>query len=160
MQSIDQYVSGLAKALYTQGFELPQVPTIELDEVGFLAFSIVGIVADPDVAEMAEISLDEIWRPLAEQRWERREYTYDLVDRPRRRRRAFHAHEGDLAEAELEASVHEHCEEILGQAVCQHYLGREFPNGYLAIDHLIAAWVEPGPLDRDALVCLDQDSRT
>lgn len=157
IQGVDQYVSGLAKALYTQGFDLPEVPTIELDEAGQLAFSIVGVIPDVDLAEVAEISLDEIWRPLPDRRWERREYTYDLVDRPRRRRRAFHLHDRDLAEAELGTVVHEHCEEIFGQPTCQHYLGRELPNGYLAIDHLVAAWVEPGPLGCAALTCLDQE---
>lgn len=154
IQGIDQYVTSLAKTLYTQGYELAKVPTVEVDEAGFLTFSIVGLIPDPEVAEATELRLEEIWRRVPDQRWERREYTYDLIDRPRQRRRAFHLHDRELAEAALGAAVHEHCEEILGQATCEHYLGREMPDAYVAIDYLVAAWVEPGSLGCAALTCL------
>jgi hypothetical protein len=154
-QALGEYVSGLAKATYSRGFELPSSPIIEVDRTGFLAFSITGTIPDPAAAEAAEISLDEIWRPLPGQRWERREYTYDLIDRPRRRRRAFHLHDRDLAEATFGVPVHEHCEETLGEPTCAHYLGRAMPDGYLALEFLMAAWVEPGALGCEGLRCLE-----
>ncbi len=154
-QALSEYVSGIAKATYSRGFELPASPIIEIDRADFLSFSISGSLPDPAATEAAEVRLDEIWRPLPDQRWARREYTYDLIDRPRLRRRAFHLHDRDLAEATLGVAVHEHCEETLGQPTCAHYLGRELPNGYVALELLMAAWVEPGPLDCEGLRCLD-----
>jgi hypothetical protein len=110
---------------------------------------------EPSGGGRTEIILEEIWRPLPERRWERREYTYDLVDGPRGRRRAFHLHDRDLAEMALRTVVHEHCAENIGQPTCLHYLGRELPDGYQAIDLLVAAWVEPGDLGCASLTCLN-----
>jgi hypothetical protein len=153
-QSLNQYVLGLAKALDTRGFEIEGGPVAEFDPTGHVAYSVVGVLDEPGGGH-TEIILDEIWRPLPERRWERREYTYDLVDRPRQRRRAFHLHDRELAEAALRAVVHEHCEERIGQPACQHYLGRELPDGFQAIDLLVAAWLEPGDLGCASLICLD-----
>ena len=150
---LNQYVIGLAKALYTRGLDVDG-PIAEFDDSGYIVFSIGGRVADP-VAGDVIISLDESWRPLPARRWERDEYTYDLVDEPAARRRAFHLHDRALAEAELRTQVHEHCEEVLGQATCRHYLGREIPDAYVAIELLMSAWLEPGPLGCVDLVCLD-----
>jgi hypothetical protein len=152
--SLNQYVIRLAKALDTRGFDVERSPIAEFDESGIVVFSVTGAIGDRGAGDRAEIILEEVWRPLAEHRWERRENTYDLVDRPRRRRRAFHLHDRDLAEAVWGATVHEHCEEVLGQPTCGHYLGRELPDGYLAIELLMAAWVEPGHLDCSSLICL------
>lgn len=153
-QALNQYVVGLAKALDTRGFEIEGGPVAEFDPTGHVAYSVVGVLDEPDGGR-TEIILDEIWRPLPERRWERREYTYDLVDRPRQRRRAFHLHDRELAEAALRTVVHEHCEERIGQPACPHYLGRELPDGYQAIDLLLAAWLEPGDLGCASLICLD-----
>lgn len=130
-------VSGLAKATYSRGFELPANPIIEIDRAGSLTFSISGTFPDPAVGEATEVSLDEIWRPLPGPR------------------RAFHLHDRELAEATFGVSVHEHCEEALGEPTCGHYLGRELPDGYLALELLMAAWVEPGALRCEGLRCLE-----
>ena len=153
--SLNQYVIGLAKALQTRGFEIPTGPTAEFDDSGDIVFSVRGIAEDIPGTIGAEISLDELWRPLPELRWERDEYTYDLIDLGRNRRRAFHVHDRALARARLRTHVHEHCEEVLGEPLCSHYLGRELPDGYSAIDLLMAAWLEPGPLGCTGLTCLD-----
>lgn len=152
---LNQYVIGLAKALDTRGFEVDG-PVAEFDESGYVLFSVSGTAPDAVSGTGARISLDELWRPLPERRWERDEYTYDLVDEGRRRRRAFHLHDRALAEAHLRAVVHEHCEEVLGEPRCRHYLGRDVPDGYVALDLLIAAWIEPGALRCGELTCLDR----
>lgn len=118
-------------------------------------FGVRGVVEDPPGNVDAEISLDELWRPLPELRWERAEYTYDLIDHGRDRRRGFHVHDRALARARLRSHVHEHCEEVLGDVACAHSLGREIPDGYVALDLLLAASLEPGRLGCDALICLD-----
>ena len=153
--SLNQYVIGLAKALYTRGFNIPVGPVAEFDESGHVVFGITGVVTDEHGGLDVEISLDEIWRPLPESRWERDEYTYDLVDHARNRRRAFHLHDRALSEARLRSVVHEHCEEAIGAPPCNHYLGRELPDGYVALDLLTAAWLEPRALGCGDLVCLD-----
>ena len=153
--SLNQYVIGLAKALYTRGFDIPTGPSAEFDESGDIAFSVRGVAVSATGGVDTEISLDEVWRPLPETRWERDEYTYDLIDIRRNRRRAFHVHDRALARARLRTEVHEHCEEVLGDAPCPHYLGREIPDGYVAIDLLLGAWLEPGALGCTALICLD-----
>ena len=152
--SLNQYVIGLAKALHTRGFDLPVGPSAEFDESGDIAFAIRGVVEGPSGSADAEITLDELWQPLPEHRWERSEYTYDLIDHGRGRRRAFHVHDRALAEARLRSRVHEHCEETLGDIACAHYLGRELPDGYVALDLLMAAWLEPDRLGCSELICL------
>jgi len=86
------------------------VPAVKIDETDLLSFSIVGFLLDRDHAEATELSLDEIWRPIPNRRWERREYTYDLIDRPRNRRRAFHLHDRERGQFRFGTAVHEHCE--------------------------------------------------
>lgn len=152
--SLNHHVMGLVKALDTRGFEIEEGPVAEFDPTGHVAYSVVGVLDEPGGGR-TEIILDEIRRPLSERRWERREYTYYFVDRPRQRRRAFHLHDGELAEVALRTVVHEHCDERIGQPACPHYLGRELPDGYLAIDLLLAAWLEPGDLGCASLICLD-----
>ena len=152
---LNRYVIGVAKALYTRGFELGDGPTAEFDDAGDIVFGIAASTTAADGSVDAEIVLDELWTPRPERRWERSEYTYDLVDRGRGRRRAFHLHDRALAQARLRSHVHEHCEETLGSPRCAHYLGREIPDGYFAVDLLVAAWLEPGSLGCSDLVCLN-----
>lgn len=153
--SLNQYVIGLAKSLYTRGFDVSIGPRAEFDETGYVVFGIGGRVLDQTGAMDAQMSLDELWRPLPARRWERDEYTYDLIDHGRKRRRAFHLHDRALSEARLRSSVHEHCEETGATPRCGHYLGREIPDGYVALDLLVAAWLEPRALGCTDLVCLD-----
>jgi len=154
-QGLNQYIVRLAESVYTRGFELPTTPAAEIDEAGYIHLSVIAVIDDKTAT--ATLNLDEVWHPLPSALWQRNEYTYDLVDRGRQRRRAFHSHDRDVAEARTgSAAVHEHCEEVLGQAECAHYIGRELPNGYWAIDLLLAAWLEPAELGCSALDCLDR----
>ena len=155
LQGVGEYLTGLAKSLYTRGFDLTANPLIESDRLGYLAASVIALIPSDPRSGTTEISLREIWRPLPNQWWERREYAYDLIDRPMNRRCAFHLHDRDTAEALLGAAVHEHCEETLGQPVCAHSMGRELPDGHVAIDLLMAAWLEPAPYGCAELICLD-----
>jgi hypothetical protein len=160
LQGIGEYVGSLAKSVYSRGFDVDATPAIDLYQSGLLAFEIVGTLPGADRARGTEINLQEMWRPLSRDRWTRDEYTYDLVDRPGRRRRAFHLHDRERAEARLGVAVHEHCEETLGEPTCSHYVGRELPDGHVAIDLLVAAWVEPGLLGCDGLRCLTERPAT
>jgi hypothetical protein len=154
LPALDRYVVGLAKALYTRGFELPANPSALRDPSGTLRFSILGVIPGSISGADSEIVLEEIWATARDGQWMRREYAYELIDRARHRRRAFHMHDGGL-ERRLGVSAHEHCEEELGVSGCQHYVGRELPHGYLGLELLVAAWVESGPLGCDHLTCLE-----
>jgi hypothetical protein len=154
IHGVGEYVTGLAKSLYTRGFELAADPTVEVDDRGHLAFSVVGFIPDPVAADASEISLAETWHVMPDQRWRRQEYAYDLIDRPRGRRRAFHLHDRAKVEAMRGTAVHEHCDEVLGRPTCSHYLGRDLPDGHVAIALLVAAWVKPGALGCASLDCL------
>ena len=151
LSALNEYVIGLAKALYTRGFDLPANPSGVRDASGKLRFTIRGVLRD-DAGGHAEIVLAEIWSQVRD-RFARQEYAYDLIDRPRNRRRAFHQHNGFLRRL-VAVRVHEHCEEVLDRPACDHYLGHELPNGYLGLDLLIAAWVEPDRLGCGDLRCL------
>lgn len=155
---LNQYVIGLATSLSTRGFEV-EGPVAEFDDSGYVVFSLAGRVSEGPSGDVT-IQVDESWRPMPERRWERDEYTYDLVDEPMARRRAFHLHDRALAEAALRTHAHEHCEKVLGEPKCGHYLGREIPDGYVAIDLLTAAWLEPASLGCAGLLCLDREGRT
>ena len=50
--------------------------------------------------------------------------------------------------------VHEHCEERLGQAACDHFLGLPI-DGYEAIRRFTASWGQPGSLDCAGLRCME-----
>jgi hypothetical protein len=151
LAALNEYIAGLAKALYTRGFDLPASPYRERAPSGSVQLAIRGSLACA-AGIATEISLEEIWAPTGT-RFVCEEYAYDLIDRPNSRRRAFHMHDGFMR-AHVGVSAHEHCEEVLGQPVCDHYLGRELPNGYVALDLLLAAWLEPDRLGCDDLRCL------
>ena len=156
--SLNQYVISLAKSLYTRGFEVDG-PAAEFDESGHIVFGVKGTTSTASGNVDAEISLDEVWQPMPARRWERDEYAYDLIDHGRGRRRALHLHDRALAEASLRSTVHEHCEEVIGAPACGHYLGHEIPDGHVALELLTGAWLEPGPLGCDRLVCIDPGHR-
>lgn len=155
-RGLDLYIRGLAKDMSTRGFDVPAAIPAEADLAGYLAFTIVGHIPDPDASLAAEMRIAEIWRPVLSDRWERAEYAYDLIDRPLGRRRAYHLHDADAARAVLGVAAHEHCEEILGAPTCDHYRGLELGDGHQGIDLLDAAWVRPGNLGCAAMVCLQR----
>ena len=127
-----------------------------MDSARRASFSIAGTLPDPDAGLSAEIVLEELWRPVSGSRWERSEYTYDLIDRPTGRRRAYHLHDPDRVRALLGVAAHEHCEDVLGVSRCDRYEGVELPDAYRGIDLLVATWIDPLGPGCDALTCLDR----
>jgi hypothetical protein len=154
---LESYIRGLAKDMSTRGFDVPVTIDAEVDQAGSVAFSIVGLLPDPDASLPAEMRIAEIWKPLPNGRWQRAEYTYDLIDRPLRRRRAYHLHDADHARSVLGVAAHEHCEEILGEPTCDHYRGIELASGHEGIELLDAAWVHSDELGCSSMVCVDID---
>lgn len=151
LKTLNTYIVSLAKSLDTRGWGLPVSPIAEQESTGKVRFTITGTFPGQALGD-ADIILEETWSP-GPGGFARAQYAYDLIDGPNNRRRAFHLHDG-LLSARLGVVAHEHCKETLGEPECDHYLGREMPNGYLALDLLIAAWVEPDRLGCDQLRCL------
>ena len=104
----------------------------------------------------ATITFRQTWgRPFADQPWHLREYRYDLVDRDRDFRRAFHHHDQDWFVSERLTVVHEHCERPIGNVACHHYSGAPVADGFEGIDRLLTIWTDDHPPDCSTLACLD-----
>lgn len=100
-----------------------------------------------------ELVIQEVWAAVADERYQRVEYLYDLIDHPRQRRRAFHAHDVPHFIAEFDAVTHEHCEETLGAPACDHYYGLPV-DAYDAVRRLTLTWERQGSLGCDDLRCM------
>lgn len=101
----------------------------------------------------ALLSVEEVWSQIGGG-WERIECAYELVDRPRNRRRAYHLHSAEYFRAAYDVVVHEHCEEILGDPDCSHFYGEPVIDGFRGIELLMLAWTEE-PLGCGLLRCLE-----
>jgi len=148
------YVSGLATYLLRVGAELRGQPTLDVYDDGVLGFDIEAALPGPGIPGPAEVRLSETWRPAGAV-FERDEYEYELVDRERGRRRAYHRHDAEAFLRRAETAIHEHCEEFLGRPTCDHYAGSPVRDGYQALERILAAWTEPGTLGCAGLDCID-----
>ena len=148
------YVSGLATYLVRIGAELRGQPTLDRYDGGILGFDIEAALPGTGAPGPAEIRLSETWRPR-NAILERDEYEYELVDHERGRRRAYHRHDAEAFLRRTETTIHEHCEEILGQPTCDHYVGLPVRDGYRALERILIAWTEPDNLGCAGLDCMD-----
>jgi hypothetical protein len=99
------------------------------------------------------IEISELWFPSAGL-LERSGYRYELIDRERQHRRAFHRHDSAYFDRQFGVVVHEHCESPIGQVDCTHFFGPPVRDGFRAVELLMAAWVSD-PLDCRTLPCLE-----
>ena len=151
---LTSYVTGLATYLIRVGCELRSQPTLDVYDGGALGFDIEAALPGTGSPMAADIRLSETWRPGGTV-FDRDEYEYELVDRERRRRRAYHRHDAQAFLRRTETAIHEHCEEVLGRPECDHYSGLPVRDGYDAIERLLIAWTEPGKLGCAGLDCMD-----
>jgi hypothetical protein len=150
---VASYLGGLAVFLRNRGGALPE-PTLDRYEAGEIGFEVDAEMSATGEEKPATIKAIEIWKPVGEDRYERAEYAYDLIDYPLDRRRAFHLHDASIYLARLGVTAHEHCEEVLGHPTCDHYLGLPQHSGYEALNALLACWSDPGPLGCAGLECV------
>lgn len=148
------YISGLATYLVRLGAQLRSQPTLDVYDGGVLGFDIEAVLPGAGAPNAAEIRLSETWRPRGAG-FERDEYEYELVERERPRRRAFHRHHPETFLRRAETAIHEHCEEVLGQPECDHYVGLPLRDGYEAIERIQLAWTEADNLGCAGLDCMD-----
>ena len=148
--AVDDYVSRVVELLERYGVVLMKpapgepVEVLEADD-GSLSFELIGSRPDGRVPALSTLEVRERLRPIDGELFERDGYEYELIDRERDFRRAFHLHDPEWFERRHLVVVHEHCERPLGDAACDHYEGSPIRDGYAGVTVLMDAWTgEPG----------------
>jgi hypothetical protein len=135
---------------------LPEGSDLEfLEEAdGTLSFEIIGSLPDGTHPARARLVVREGFRRISPDLYERSRYEYELVDRARDFRRAFHLHFPEWFGRRFLVVVHEHCERPIGLVVCEHFLGRPIKDAYEGVTTLMDVWTAEPP-DCETLTCLD-----
>jgi len=143
-EEIDDYASRLVALLERFGVALTKpgdaepVDVLEADD-GSLSFELVGSLPDGREPTLSTVEVRERFQPTAGARFERDRYAYELMDRERGFRRAFHLHDPEWFERRYLVVVHEHCERPIGTAPCAHYHGSPIRDGFAGAVTLIDA---------------------
>lgn len=146
--AVDDYVSRLVELLERCGVVLsnpaPGEPAevLEADD-GSLSFELIGSLPDGPVPGLSTLEVRERFRTVAGEMFERDGYEYELIDRARDLRRAFHYHDSEWFERHYLIVVHEHCERPIGDTACDHYHGSPIRDAYAGVMALLEAWTSP-----------------
>jgi hypothetical protein len=158
-EEVDDYASRLVALLERFGVVVSKpgpaerVEVLEADD-GSLSFELVGSLPDGREPALSTLELRERFQPMADARFERDRYEYELLDRERGFRRGFHLHDPDWFERRYLVVAHEHCERPIGKALCAHYHGPPIRDGYAGAVTLIDVWTDEPP-DCSTLLCLN-----
>lgn len=155
---LDAYVADLAELLERYGVALTKPApgqAIELteDELGRISFELIGGLPDGRQPPLATLAAREEFTP-AEEAYRRSRYEFELIDRERDFRRAYHLHASEWFETTHLVVVHEHCELPIGDTRCAHYEGSPIRDGHQGVVTLLRAWTEEPP-DCSSLPCLE-----
>lgn len=154
---LEDYVADVVELLERYGAAVgPDAqPYINATPSGARWFEIRAVLHDGRSPSRSAMELREVWRPLATDSYERREYEFELLDRDRDLRRAFHLHDRDVFARVFDVVVHEHCEQPIGSSSCDHYAGLPVRDAFAGVEILIDTWIKPDVPDCGALTCLD-----
>lgn len=154
-RGLDGYVADIAKLLDRYGASLdPGELSIEEAAAGARTFDIRGFLPDGRQPPLAALEIRETWLSVVTGAFERAEYAYELVDRGRDYRRAFHMHFTEWFVQRYQVVVHEHCERPVGRVACEHYEGSPIRDAFAGILKLMDVWTDAPP-DCAELRCLD-----
>jgi hypothetical protein len=128
------------------------VPLLE-DRTGGLSFELIGDLPDGHGPARSEVIVREAFEQDGVRGYVRSRYEYELVDRERGYRRAFHLHDPGWFERRFLVVVHEHCERPIGKVDCDHYDGMPLRDAFAGVLALIDAWTGDPP-DCSTLRCL------
>ncbi|HJP88516.1 MAG TPA: hypothetical protein VJ850_05720 [Candidatus Limnocylindrales bacterium] len=154
---VDDYAGDIAELLERYGVALtspaPRAAVEVLEAAdSSLSFELAGSLPDGRAPARSRLVVREHFRRVANDRFERDRYEYELVDRERSFRRAFHLHDPEWFQRYL-VLVHEHCEQPLGTATCAHHHGTPIRDGFAGVLALMDAWT--GDPTCVGLRCLD-----
>jgi len=152
LDQLRRYLGGLTVHLRNFGATVAE-PALDRYDSGEVGFEFEAHLPGPDSPKPALLRIGEVWAPSGD-RFERREYLYDLIEYPLNRRRALHGHDPEAFARRFGVLVHEHCEEILDRPACDHFFGYPVANGYEALARLLATWGQPGALGCAELRCM------
>ena len=156
---LETYVADLAELLERYGVALIQPAPgedIELleDGLGRISFELIGGLPDGRQPPLATLAVREEFASAGEEAYRRSRYEFELIDREREFRRAYHLHSSEWFEQTHLVVVHEHCETPIGDTRCAHYEGSPIRDGYQGIVTLLTAWTGEAP-DCSSLPCLE-----
>jgi hypothetical protein len=155
--ALEDHVADVVELLERYGAlvdEDPQ-PFINASQGGARWFEVRAGLPDGRAPSRSVIGVREVWQPVAADACERREYEYELLDRDRDSRRAFHLHDRDVFARVFDVVVHEHCEQPIGTSSCDHYAGQPVRDAFAGVELLVGTWVDPDTPDCGALLCLE-----
>jgi hypothetical protein len=156
---VDDYASRVVELLERYGVVLTKPATGERIEIleaddGSLSFELIGSLPDGRQLALSTLEMREWFGPIADDRFERGGYEYELLDHERDFRRAFHLHDPAWFEHTYLVLVHEHCERPVKHAACAHYQGSPVRDGYAGVVALFDAWTDEPPVCSE-LRCLE-----
>jgi len=158
--AIEGHVEAVAVLLERYGVDLrphSHSDDIELyeDTAGRLSFELVGELPEAPSSPGSQVVVREAFEPVGGDLYERTRYGYELLDRGRDYRRAFHMHSPEWFRERYLVVVHEHCERPNRDVRCAHYEGSPLRDAFAGIVALIDAWTGDPP-DRTTLRCLER----
>lgn len=150
---LDTYLASVAGLLDRYGFDVAD-GALAIDQAP--GARRLGVRARlPGGSSQAVVELRETWVEAGAGTFERAEYVYELIDRERDFRRAWHLHDPGFFARHFRVLVHEHCERPIGTAFCDHYAGRPVRDAFAGVDLIVDAWTDPIEPDCGALHCLE-----
>ena len=152
---LEEHVLNLADLTDRYGARIDAARDLEIlhEPGGVASFRIVATLVEASTAPPSTIEFRERWLRGSDDRYERAAYAYELLDRGRRTRRAFHLHDPDWFQRRYLVVSHEHCEYPLGHASCEHVFGPPVRDAFRGLDLLFDAWT--GGVNCSDLPCLE-----
>jgi hypothetical protein len=147
------HVGRLATILWNYGASFPEPTLDRYSDTGNVGFRFNAELPGDTLPGPATIRMAEVWDLSGPGEYRRFGYTYDFLEYPMDRRRAFHGHDPEHFAREFSVLVHEHCEEVLGVPACDHYYGLPV-DADEAIRRFTSIWGQRASLGCDALRCL------
>jgi hypothetical protein len=152
------YLAQVAELMEQGGIVLTEpAPDTDLElfenKIGALSFELIGELPDGHASSRTTIEVREELRPSADGLYQTSRYEYELIDRTRDYRRAFHFHDREWFEREFLVVVHEHCEHPLDRVECEHFAGVPIKDSYAGVMTLVDVWTAQ-PAGCGSLTCL------
>jgi hypothetical protein len=157
IEALVDYVASVGEQMERFGVDMdpPGEPIRARSGSRGVSYQLAGALPHAPGDPSATLTVTEAWRRVDDRLFERTEYAYELLDRLRRFRRAWHRHHQEWFADRFQVIVHEHCEHPIGEAACEHYTGFPVRDAFAGVELLLDAWMDPQPPDCGSLRCLE-----